>query len=109
MEHNALQVYNTGIIQESGSVSYQGSTGDYLPAEITSGPAEAMTGDYWFTYPDIYHYYYHYWWPSIPMPPEKSKIEQAFKILKVLIEKKIVQINTVKRFIDTIDAISNVL
>jgi len=61
------------------------------------------TGDW---YPDnVYRYYNNYVYPTVYF--EKSKVEQAFKIVKILIEKKIISGEiTVGRFIELINEIS---
>lgn len=67
--------------------------------------------DYQLGYAYIYNYYWDWYRPVlIGSLPEKSKTEQAFKIVKVLIEKKMVSGNLkVKDFIDLVETISKEL
>jgi hypothetical protein len=68
-------------------------------------------GDY--SYPNYYetfHYYYPQWYPTYHYVTEKSKIEQAFKILGKLLELKIVEKElTVKEFMKMVNEIAEVL
>ena len=52
------------------------------------------------------HYYpsYVYW-----TQPDKSKLEQSFKIVQKLIEKKLVKVDKVKEFIELVNDIVEVL
>lgn len=60
---------------------------------------------YW----DTHHYYYHQYYPSLYIP-EKSKIEQAFRIIGKLIEKKIIEKElTVKEFMKMVNDIAEVI
>lgn len=53
----------------------------------------------------VHHYYPTYYgvWE------QKSKIEQAFKIVQKLVDKKLLTLKTVKDFIETVNDISEVL
>lgn len=51
---------------------------------------------------------YHYW-PQTYYHYEPNKFEQAFKILQKLIDKKMVEVKTVKQFIETLGDIQSVL
>jgi len=61
--------------------------------------------DYW-----PYYETYHHWYPhpsTITVTPNKT--ETAFKVVKVLINKKLAKIQTVKQFVETMDSIVGVL
>jgi hypothetical protein len=65
--------------------------------------------DYW-TYPqvyDYYHYYYPIFYPNVIL--EKSKVDVAFKILKALQDKGVINVEKVKTFIELVDMISKEL
>jgi hypothetical protein len=53
-------------------------------------------------------WYYPYYGSCYPVY-EKSKVEQAFKIVSKLMEKKIIKSMTLKKFIDTVNAVSEIL
>jgi len=58
---------------------------------------------------DTFHYYYPQWYPSYHYC-EKSKIEQAFKIVGKLLEKDIIEKElTVKQFMKLVNEIAEVL
>jgi len=62
--------------------------------------------NYWYPW---YDREIHHWYPSVSIVPEKSKVEQAFRILGKLLEKKIVKTVTVKDFIELVNEIAGVL
>lgn len=78
--------------------------GDYNQNNAVSSP--------WY-YPNYYypiierHYIETPMWTY--MKEDKSKIEQAFKICKKLIEKKIIKVDKVKDFLDVVDEIVSIL
>jgi hypothetical protein len=60
----------------------------------------------------LQNFYWELWYPrSYPVyiQPEKSKVETAFKIVSKLMEKKLVNIEKVKTFIDLVTEISQIL
>ncbi len=59
--------------------------------------------DYW-----PYYQTYHYYWP-LPQVIALNKTETAFKVVKVLIDKKLAKIQTVKQFVELMDAVVSVL
>jgi hypothetical protein len=60
---------------------------------------------YW----DTHNYYCHTWYPSICVP-EKSKIEQAFKIVGKLLDGKLIEKElTVKTFMKLVNDIAEIL
>lgn len=89
---NAMVSYNGGRLQCGGS----------------AGINTAMVNGYWYPdYWDTHNHYYHSY--PIYQVPEKSKIEQAFKIMQKLMEKKIVEKVSLKNFIETVNEIAGVL
>jgi hypothetical protein len=64
-----------------------------------------------WTYPDIYKYYYYWWWPTVEIRFEKSKIDIAFKVIKILIDKKIINAEklTVGKFIELVHELAKEL
>jgi hypothetical protein len=54
---------------------------------------------------DTWPYYYQASWPTYY--PDKTA--QAFKIIKILMDKKIIKITNIKLFIDTVSQIAEVL
>lgn len=51
----------------------------------------------------------HYWYPSISYTTERSKVEQAFKIVCKLLEKKIIKELNVKQFIELVNEIATII
>ena len=76
----------------------------------TGGNGYAV-GDY-FIAPYSYYPWYreeiHHYYPTYTLP-EKSKIEQAFKIVSKLMEKKIVSGLNVKQFVGLVNDIAEIL
>ena len=101
---NSLLAHN---IYESGSLSQDVNTGDW---NIGNGTGGNWIGDNPLT---IDNYYNNYWlpyvYPTVTYVTEKSKIEQAFKILNALMKKGVVQISKVKTFVDVVNDIADVL
>ena len=66
-------------------------------------------------YDNVYHYYHNYWYPYVntgtEVRYEKSKVDTAFKIMRVLIEKKIVDDKklTIGKFISLVNDIAKEL
>lgn len=60
-----------------------------------------------------YDYFYHYypqWYPSCTYISEKSKIEQAFKIVGKLLEKDLIEKElTVKQFMKLVNEIAEII
>jgi hypothetical protein len=53
---------------------------------------------------------YHYcWFPHAWNTWQPNKMQQAFKIVKALMDEKSIKINSVKKFIDLVDKIQNLL
>ena len=81
------------------------STVTYANGNLSLG--NSGTGFYeTFHYPDYFDYHYHYY-PIVSC--EKSKIEQSFKIVSKLLEKKIIKELTIGKFIELVNDISNIL
>lgn len=80
----------------------------YSDNQLTVG----NTGDYWDYnhYWDTFHYpYYPTWYPTYHIC-EKSKVEQAFKIVGKLLENKIIEKElTVKEFMKLVNDIGELL
>ena len=67
---------------------------------------ESSTADYCYIQPDYDWYLYTYY----SYPPPRSTKEQAFEILKVLVEEKIIKEPTsFKKFCDLIEKIAKVI
>lgn len=95
-----LEVYGNATISNNGG-SNSASTND---STIVAGDTYLNLPDYWG-----YHtYYYPTWFPSLQIS-EKSKIEQSFKIIQKLMEKKIIEELTVKKFIELVNEIASIL
>lgn len=59
---------------------------------------------------DYFYHYYPIWYPSISYITEKSKIEQAFKIVGKLLESKIITKDlTIKEFMKLINDVAEVI
>ena len=95
-------------IVDYGSNSYQASS---TSNPLYTGTTQGIT--YHITYPDYYYYHEHYYpvyYPCCSWITEKSKVEQAFKIVGKLIEKKLIKDNlNVKDFIKLVNDISEII
>jgi len=62
-----------------------------------------------------YKYYWDWWYPYyieyVPVKVEKNKIEEAFKVISILIKKKIIKVEklTVGKFIDLVNELAKEL
>ena len=68
----------------------------------------SVFGD-WYSCKPLLNAVYHYWPQTCYHTYSENKFEQAFKVLTKLIEKKVVEVNTVKKFIETLGEIQSVL
>lgn len=59
---------------------------------------------------DYYYHYYPQWYPSYHYCNEKSKVEQAFKIVGKLLEKDLIEKElTVKQFMKLVNEIAEII
>ena len=87
------------MISQNAMVSYD-TTSQSLFADSTVGGTSV--GEYWnWPYYDNIHYYYY---PNTMYA--KSKIEQAFGIVSVLLKKKVIKELSVSRFIALVNDIA---
>lgn len=106
MENNVL----AHSIYESGTLMQDSSTGDWNIGNTGGIGNDNWIGDNPLTIDNYYHnYWYPYVYPTVTYVTEKSKIEQAFKILNVLMKKGVVQVTKVKTFVDVVNDIADVL
>jgi len=70
--------------------------------------SNSLLGD-WTSCQPLVNTFYHYWPQTCWHMNEPNKFEQAFKILQKLIDKKMIEIKTVKQFIETLGDIQSVL
>jgi len=70
-------------------------------------PMAVYIGDYNYWQPVVEQYCKYTCWPY--WSTNQSKIEQAFKIVQKLIDKKLIKLATVKSFIEVVNNISEVL
>ena len=59
----------------------------------------------------VFDYYWNWWYPNCEVRYEKSKVDIAFKIMKVLADKKIIDANklTVGKFIELVNDLAKEL
>lgn len=88
METMSLEALNMSLNQPYGSNSLLGEWTTCAPLLNT-----------------FYHHYPQTYWHW----NEPNKFEQAFKILQKLIDKKMIEVDTVKKFIETLGEIQSVL
>lgn len=55
----------------------------------------------------VYPWYPDYWYSWVEKEPNKT--DQAFKVVKVLLEQKIIKINSVKQFMRLMDKLIEIL
>jgi hypothetical protein len=59
---------------------------------------------------DCFYYYYPQWYPSYHCVQERSKVEQAFKIVGKLLEKDLIEKElTVKQFMKLVNEIAEII
>jgi hypothetical protein len=59
---------------------------------------------------DCFYHYYPQWYPSYHYVTEKSKVEQAFKIVGKLLEKELIEKElTVKQFMKLVNEIAEIV
>lgn len=89
---------NTQQLFESGTLAFDGLTHPFDSTDLQLGYT-----DFW----PYYQTYHHYWpFPTVITP---NKTETAFKVVKVLIDKKLAKIDTVKQFVELMDEVIRVL
>jgi hypothetical protein len=121
MKEKNMQELTDNIFINWSTVNNQNQSGDYsttipiglplnFPVQVPIGdPIPGNVGSVW-TYPQVVDYYYHYYpimYPEIRI--ERSKVDLAFRILKVLQDKGIINVTKVKIFIELVDSISKEL
>lgn len=87
-EAKATTMYNEGVLEGSSN---------------TGGQLQLGTINYW-PYYQTYHNFYPY--PTYITP---NKTETAYKVVKVLLDKKLAKLDTVKQLVTLIDAIAEVV
>lgn len=78
----------------------------------TTTTTNTVTGNVYIPHPTYYEYYHYYYplWYEPTVIKEKSKVEQAFQILNKLLENKIItKVLTVKTFIKLVNDIAGVI
>lgn len=96
--------YNAGNLTAGGAVL--GSAGDYPLGNAGSNTLNMNNAVF---YDNYYQPYYHTWYPTYHVC-EKSKVEQAFKILGKLLEQKIIERElTVKEFMKMVNDIAEII
>ena len=100
-----------GVKMESYTGQQQFNSTD-LMSLASGGTGDFQVGNCFITYPyyyPLYEEHYHSYYPSVSYVTEKSKVEQAFKILGKLLEKKIVKVITIGQFIELVNEIASIL
>ena len=95
---------NTLTIAESSANSVNDCTGYYT---TPSNDGSVTCWGYWneLYYPQVIRESY----PVYIQDRAKDKGKQAFEIIKILSDKKIIRLDTVKNFIDAMDALIKIL
>ncbi len=94
---------NGATLEANANTTVTWTTGEHpqwVESSTTSGYCQITP----YTYSD---YYYH-WYPSYPAIVH-DRTEKAFKIVKMLMDKKMVKNLTIKKFIDLVGEITEVL
>lgn len=93
-QEKTMEVFNNAALTEVGNTMIDGVThADYQLAYF----------DYW-PYYETYHHYYPY--PTVIAP---NRVETAYKVVKVLLDKKLAKIQTVKELVELLDELVKVL
>lgn len=98
-QDKALAMYTNGALGDITSFNEVSSAGN------AGGTSDLILGncDIW-PYYETYHHYYPF--PTVITP---NKTETAYKVVKVLIDKKLANVTTVKQLVTLIDAIVEVV
>lgn len=89
---------NTEQLFENGTLAFDEVTRPFDSTDLQLGYT-----DFW----PYYQTYHHYWPLTTVVAPNKT--ETAFKVVKVLIDKKLAKIDTVKQFVLLMDELTKVL
>lgn len=94
---------------QSYTGQYDLNAGDlvkYNSGGLTVGNCYIQQPYYWPVYENVYHH----WYPTYIGMPEKSKVEQGFKIVAKMLENKIItKALTIKEFIKLVNDIAEIL
>jgi hypothetical protein len=94
---NELMSYSNGNLMAGGSSVYGQSN-------------TAALNNYGTNTYDCFAYYYPQWYPSYHYVQERSKVEQAFKIVGKLLEKDLIEKElTVKQFMKLVNEIAEII
>lgn len=96
-QEKTLTMFEKGILADSGDTIFE-KAGYASHTGLQLGSC-----DYW-PYYETYHHYYPF--PTVVAP---NKTETAFKVVKVLIDKRLAKIQTVRQFVEVMDEIVKVL
>jgi hypothetical protein len=95
--------------QLSGAEVMTYSNGN-LCASNTAGTGNAYLGQATNLCYDNFYHYYPQWYPSYHYVQERSKVEQAFKIVGKLLEKDLIEKElTVKQFMKLVNEIAEII
>ena len=100
------------VYKDGGAAQYTYETGNISIGNsnditITTDGGDSVTWYCHVWYWDCWYPHYHTWYPYCV--PEKSKLEQAFKIVQKLMEKKLINVVRVKDFVDVVNEIAEFL
>ena len=100
-QNQTLDMLNNGTLSYDGGCTTFANIGN--ADAITTTDFQLGYCDYW-PYYQTYHYHYPY-----PITITPNKTETAFRVVKVLIDKKLTKIQTVKQLVELMDAIVKVV
>ncbi len=90
------------------NIVYDGGTGHWEGTK-TDANTTATTG-YCHITPDWYNNHYYHWYPNYyPVTIQVDTTKKAFEIVKVLQDKKVIKLSTVKQFVELVDSILKIL
>ncbi|MFA5321168.1 MAG: hypothetical protein WC373_00730 [Smithella sp.] len=72
---------------------------DLTTNTISSG----TTGNFTIGWNDLWNTYHHYCYPTTIY--QEDKTSKAFRIVKSLMDKKVIELKNIKEFVDTVDVI----
>jgi hypothetical protein len=92
----------------SGKELMSYSNGNLSAVDTYAGSVNALGNV--TNYCDTFYHYYPQWYPSYHCCHEKSKVEQAFKIVGKLLEKDLIEKElTVKQFMKLVNEIAEII
>ncbi len=80
---------------------------DWNRNDVTTVPDVPMVSDNTVSYNYLYHTYFDYW--PVQIVEGESKVDKAFKVLRALQDAKVINVRSVRKFVDLVDVVAREL